>query len=118
MMTYTFGVAAVGTAALTLASGQSLSPSGWKIEAWWLLGAIVLVPTFAAVVLYLQGIRGLGPSQAAVVSTLEPLFTIVFAWLVLRQGLSLVQAGGAALVLGGVVASEVAARTALPPGSA
>lgn len=118
MMTYTFGIAAVGAAVLTLASGQSLSPTQWKPAAWWLLGAIVLVPTFAAIVLYLQGIRGLGPSQAAVVSTLEPLFTIVLAWLILGQRLSWVQVGGAALVLGGVVASEVAARTTLPPGSA
>jgi drug/metabolite transporter (DMT)-like permease len=118
MMTYTFAVAAVMAAVLALASGQSLSPAAWKPAAWWLLGAIVLVPTFAAVVLYLQGIRGLGPSQAAVVSTLEPLFTIVLAWMVLGQALSWLQLAGAALVLGGVVAAEMAARTALPPAGA
>ena len=118
MMTYTFGIAAAGAAILSVASGQSLSPVRWDPEAWWLLGAIVLVPTFAAIVLYLEGIRGLGPSQAAVVSTLEPLFTIVLAWMILGQRLSWVQVAGAALVLGGVVASEMAARTALPPGSA
>jgi len=118
MMTYTFGIAAVGVALLTLVVGQSLSPAAWQPQAWWLLAAIVLVPTFAAVVLYLQGIRGLGPSQAAIVSTLEPLFTIVLAWVVLDQSLTWVQVAGAALVLGGVVASEVAARAALPPGSA
>ena len=75
----------------------------------------MLVPTFAAVVLYLQGIRGLGPSQAAVVSTLEPLFTIVLAWLVLGQHLSWLQLAGAALVLAGVVAAEIVARTAPAP---
>jgi drug/metabolite transporter (DMT)-like permease len=118
MMTYTFGIAAVGIAALTLVSGQSLSPAHWEPRVWWLLGVIVLVPTFAAVLLYLQGIRGLGASQAAVVSTLEPLFTIVLAWVVLGQSLSWLQFAGAALVLGGVVASEVAARTSLHPGAA
>ncbi|HEY5541200.1 MAG TPA: DMT family transporter [Coriobacteriia bacterium] len=117
MMTYTFGIAAIGTAVLTLASGQSLSTAAWQPQAWWLLGAIVIVPTFVAVVLYLQGIRGLGPSQAAVVSTLEPLFTIVLAWLVLHQSLSWLQMAGAALVLGGVVASELATRRSLPPAS-
>jgi drug/metabolite transporter (DMT)-like permease len=114
MMTYTFGIAAVGTAVLTLLAGQSLSPAAWQPAAWWLIGAIVLIPTFAAVVLYLQGIRGLGPSQAAVVSTLEPLFTIVLAWFVLHQTLSFVQILGAVLVLGGVVASELSTRRELP----
>jgi drug/metabolite transporter (DMT)-like permease len=118
MMTYTFGIAAVGAVVLSAASRLSLSPARWSSAAWWLLGAIVLVPTFAAIILYLEGIRGLGPSQAAVVSTLEPLFTIILAWMILGQRLSWVQAAGATLVLGGVVASEMSARTALPPGSA
>ena len=115
MMTYTFGIAAIMAAVLSLASGQTLSPALWQPQAWWLIGAIVLVPTFAAVVLYLQGIRGLGPSQAAVVSTLEPLFTIVLAWLVLGQHLSWLQLAGAGLVLAGVVAAELVARTSPAP---
>jgi len=115
MMTYTFGIAAVMTAVLTLLAGQSLSPASWQPAAWWLLGAIVLVPTFAAVLLYLQGIRGLGPSQAAVVSTVEPLFTIVLAWFVLHQRLAFSQVLGAALVLAGVVAAEIVARSTTEP---
>lgn len=118
MMTYTFGISALGISGLTLATGGSLWPSGWAPEAWWLLAAIVLIPTFAAIALYLQGIRGLGPSQAAVVSTLEPLFTIALAWLVLDQALTTVQLVGAGLVLSGVVASEISARVSMPPGSA
>jgi drug/metabolite transporter (DMT)-like permease len=114
MMTYTFGIASLMTATLTLIAGQSLYPS-WQPAAWWLLGVIVLVPTFAAVILYLQGIRGLGPSQAAVVSTLEPLFTIVLAWLVLQQRLAPAQIVGAALVLAGVVGSEIVARSVVEP---
>ena len=115
MMTYTFAIASVMTAVLTLLAGQSLSTAAWQPAAWWLLVAIVLVPTFAAVVLYLQGIRGLGPSQAAVVSTLEPLFTIVLAWIVLNQHLAPAQVLGAALVLVGVAGSEMAARAFLEP---
>ena len=115
MMTYTFAIASLVTAALTLLVGQTLSPALWQPGVWWLILAIVIVPTFVAVVLYLEGIRGLGPSQAAVVSTLEPLFTIVLAWLVLGQGLVPLQLVGAALVLGGVVASELWARSTVAP---
>lgn len=117
MMAYTFGIAvmlpAVGT--VLLDGPRSLLPIGWTVQTWVLLLAIVLVPTFAAVVLYLEGIRGLGPAQAAVVSTLEPLFTIVLAASVLGERLTALQLAGAALVLAGVVTAEVGARFAAQP---
>ncbi|NTW28433.1 MAG: EamA family transporter [Coriobacteriia bacterium] len=116
MMTYTFATAGAMAAVLALVLGQSLSPGSWHPAVWWLLGVIVLVPTFVAIVLYLEGIRGLGPSQAAVVSTLEPLFTMVLAWFVLHERLTAPQVLGAVLVLAGVAAAEIAARmTAEPP---
>lgn len=118
MMAYTFGIATVLPAAgAALVDGPaSLVPSAWGHRVWVLLITIVLVPTFLAVVLYLEGIRGLGPSQAAVLSTLEPVFTIVLAHLVLDQApLTIPQVVGAALVLGGVVAAETAARGPVEP---
>lgn len=130
MMAYTFAIASVGAATAAIVwrflelgampsmpfsdrvatALASLSPAGWELRTWLLLGAIVIVPTFVAVVLYLQGIRGLGASQAAVVSTLEPLFTIALAAAVLGERLVPVQIAGAVLVLAGVVVAEVAAR--------
>lgn len=112
MMAYTFGIAAVLPAAGSLVAGgvSGLSVAQWTSTTWWLLGSIILIPTFAAIVLYLEGIRGLGPAQAAVVSTLEPLFTIALAALVLGERLSILQFSGAALVLLGVVVAEIAAR--------
>ena len=129
MMGYTFGIASIGAAAAgagwaffasrstslgfagrVTAAVASLSPAGWSATVWALLAAIVIVPTFIAVVLYLQGIRGLGASQAALVSTLEPLFTMALAWALLGERLAPIQFAGAALVLVGVVLAEVAAR--------
>lgn len=106
VMTYTFGLSAIALSIVTLASGESLSVSAWSGRMWVLLGLIVLIPTFAAVVLYLRGIRALGPSQAAIVSTTEPLFTIALAAVFLQERLTLVQLAGAALVVAGVVAAE------------
>jgi len=130
MMGYTFGIASIGAAAASIGwtlfelrsqpaldfagrfalSVASLSPADWSLRVWALLAAIVVVPTFIAVVLYLQGIRGLGASQAALISTLEPLFTIALAWGLLGERLVPVQFAGAALVLVGVVMAEIAAR--------
>lgn len=117
MMAYTFGIAAFLPAVGSIVAGGrgGLSVAGWSSVTWWLLGAIVLVPTFAAVVLYLEGIRGLGPAQAAVISTLEPLFTIALAAMILGERLSPLQLSGAGLVLAGVVVAEVAARNAVAP---
>ena len=134
MMGYTFGIAAIGAAVVSVLLGLALpatgahagvprvvaaigtlSPAQWAPHAWLILGAIVLVPTFAAVVLYLEGIRGLGPSQAAVISTLEPLFTIVLARIVLHERLVAVQWVGALLVLTGVVFAETTARKTEQP---
>lgn len=117
MMGYTFGIASllpiVGTLAATGPAG--LLPVGWSGTAWLLLFAIVLIPTFAAIVLYLEGIRGLGPSQAAVISTLEPLFTIMLAAWLLAERLQPLQYAGAALVLAGVVMAEIGARMTQQP---
>jgi drug/metabolite transporter (DMT)-like permease len=106
VMTYMFAISALGIGAVTLIAGESLSPAGWTPTLWVLLGAIVLVPTFLAVVLYLQGIRSLGAPHAAIVSTTEPLFTILLAALVLGDRLTLAQLAGAALVVVGVVIAE------------
>lgn len=126
MMAYTFGIAAIGTATVAFAVaiargvpvaqlGGVLSPAAWQSRVWVLLAVIVVVPTFAAIVLYLEGIRGLGPAQAAVISTLEPLFTIALARVFLHEALKPMQFAGAALVLAGVVAAELSARATEPP---
>lgn len=106
LQTYTFGLSAIVIGLLTLVTGGSLSVSAWTPTLWGYVALIVVVPTLLAVTLYLNGIRHLGPAQAAIVSTAEPLFTIVFAWMVLGDRLTPIQLAGALLVVGGVVAAE------------
>jgi drug/metabolite transporter (DMT)-like permease len=106
LMTYTFGISALGVAAVTLLSGNSLSVAAWTPPVWGLLAVIVLVPTVIAVLLYLRGLGGLGAAQAAIVSTFEPLFTILLAAIVLGERLSPSQWAGAATILAGVVLAE------------
>lgn len=118
LMTYTFGISALGLGSISLLSGASLSVAGWPQALWGLLAAIVVVPTFLAVVLYLEGIRGLGAPQAAIVSTFEPLFTIVLAAVFLGDRLSATQVAGAVLVVVGVAAAEWRPGAVRPEGIA
>lgn len=110
LMAYTFGIASIGIALVAFATGATLSVAAWSGEVWALLGLIVLFPTFIAVVLYLSGIERLGPAQASILSTFEPLFTIVLAAVVLGERLSAVQWAGAVLVMAAVVVAEREAR--------
>ncbi len=67
------------------------------------LAAIAVVSTVAAVGLFFAGLKRVGPTTAAILSTLEPLVTVLLAFLVFGELLGPAQLAGAALVLGAVV---------------
>jgi len=102
----TFGV--VGAASGSLDVG--FEPAGWL---W--LALIALVSTVSAIVLFFAGMKRVGPSTAAILSTFEPVVTVVLAFLAFGEALSPMQMGGAALVIGAVIALNLQppeARTA------
>ena len=90
----TFGVTGVATGSLETGFGAS----GW---AW--LAAIALVSTVTPVLLFFAGMRRVGPSMAAILSTLEPPTTILLAFLAFGESPTAVQLTGGALVLAAVV---------------
>lgn len=106
IMAYTFAISAIGIAVVTTLTTGFPATTAWTMGAWVSLGFIVLIPTFAAVLLYLGGIKGMGAPQAAVISTLELPFTILLAAAFVGERLSAVQWLGAAVVLAGVVLAE------------
>ncbi len=115
MLTYVLAADGVLTLTAALLTGADLSPVGWSPALWGLLAAIILVPTFAALLLYFEGIDRLGASQAAIVSTFEPAFTVLLAWVLLGERLGALQLLGAFLVLAGVVLAERRAAAAARP---
>jgi drug/metabolite transporter (DMT)-like permease len=106
LMTYTFGISAIGIGVVTLLAGESLVPTGWTPQLWLILGLMVLLPTYAAVVLFLSGIRALGPSRASLISTMEPVFTVALAGVVLGERMTATQWAGALLVIAGIALAE------------
>jgi drug/metabolite transporter (DMT)-like permease len=79
-------------------------------EAWLWLVLIALVSTVFAVSAFFAGLRRVGPSEAAILSTFEPPFTVALAFLVLGERLSVLQLVGGALVLAAVVLLQLPAR--------
>ena len=113
LMAYTFAMSAAEMALVALFSGTLPSIARWDLSAWGSVALMVAIPTFAAIMLYLGGIQRMGASQAAIVSTLELPFAVLFAALAFpAERLSPLQMVGAAVVLGGVVLAEWGA----PPG--
>jgi drug/metabolite transporter (DMT)-like permease len=86
-----------GAAVLGELRPGALTPAGWG----WLvcLGA---VSTVAAISLFFAGLRRVGPTAASILSTVEPLVTVLLAAAVFGEVLSPVQMLGGALVLSAV----------------
>lgn len=70
---------------------------------WLAVLAIALLSTVAAITLYFAGLKRIGPTRAATLSTLEPLVTLLLAAAVLDERIVPVQMAGGMLILAAVV---------------
>ena len=59
-----------------------------------------------AVSLFFAGLKRVGPTTASILSTAEPVTTVVLAFLAFGESLSPVQLAGGALVLGAVLVAQ------------
>jgi drug/metabolite transporter (DMT)-like permease len=103
--TVSFSVAGVATGSIDFAL---------PAEAWLWLVLIALVSTVVAVSAFFAGLRRVGPSEAAILSTFEPPVTVALAFAALGERLSVAQLAGGALVLAAVVLLQLPARRAAP----
>jgi drug/metabolite transporter (DMT)-like permease len=72
-----------------------------------LIAAMSLFSTVIPLTTFLAGMARVGPTAAALLSTLEPVFTVGLAALVLDESLTVRQGIGGALVLGAVILLQV-----------
>ncbi|TCO32853.1 threonine/homoserine efflux transporter RhtA [Kribbella steppae] len=84
------------------------APIGWL---W--LGALALVSTVAAILLFFAGMARVGPSVASILSILEPVVTVVAAAAVFGETLSVMQWLGGSLVLAAVLIVQWPRRQSL-----
>ena len=89
-----------------LAAGQPVAPGSIPAAAWPGVLAIGAVATFLAIQGFYAGAQRVGAAQAALLSTIEPLWTIGLAALLLHETLSPIQLAGGALILVGVVVAQ------------
>jgi drug/metabolite transporter (DMT)-like permease len=94
-------------AAVTLTAGSAalgqLRPGELTVAGWGWLACLAVVSTVAAVTLLFAGIARVGPTIASIVSTVEPIVTVLLAFVVFGEVLGAPQLLGGALVLGSVL---------------
>ena len=73
---------------------------------WLPVLGLALIPTLIAVPALYGAVRHLGAAQASLLGTLEPLFTVALAFLVLHEPLRPAALLGGALILGGAALSQ------------
>ena len=94
--TVIFASAAAMSGVLMLVNGPQMpaSAAGWRA-----IVSIVLLATVLPVVTFLAGLKRTGPTNAAMLSTLEPVVTVVLAALLLEETLKPITMAGGALIL-------------------
>jgi drug/metabolite transporter (DMT)-like permease len=94
-------------AAVSLTLGSALvgdlRPGEVTAAGWGWLAGIAVVSTVAAVSLFFAGLRRVGPTTASVLSTVEPVVTVVLAFIVFGELLGALQLIGGALVIAAVL---------------
>lgn len=100
------------TATLTVAglAGGGLDLGALSTAGLGWIAAIAVVSTVGAVGLFFAGLARVGPSAASILSTLEPVVTVVLAFLAFGTSLGSAQLAGGALVLAAAVTVQAGGR--------
>jgi len=85
---------------------------GFGVEGLGWIGAIALVSTVGAILMFFAGLARVGPSTAAILSVFEPVVTVALAAAAFGESLALLQLVGGALVLAAVVVLQWPERRA------
>jgi len=102
MITGTFSVVAV----LAVAVGEPVLPGRVPAGAWFGLLGIATFSTALAVSAFYAATARIGAAETALVSTVEPVWTITLATLFFDERLGPLQLLGGALVIGGVILAQ------------
>jgi drug/metabolite transporter (DMT)-like permease len=85
------------------------------LSGWFAIAALALISTILAIGTLFAGIKLLGAPTAAMLSTLEPVVTIVLSMMILHQSVTKIQLIGGALILIAVVIVAIERSTHQPP---
>jgi drug/metabolite transporter (DMT)-like permease len=98
-----------------LVGGRPVTPAEIPPQAWGGLIGVGVIATFIAIQSFYAGTRRIGAAQAALISTVEPFYTITLAALLFGIALTPVQLLGGVLIIVGVVIAQTGPGAAARP---
>ncbi len=96
---------AIGFAILNLWNGTTQIPDALPV--WGLVAAMAIISTLLALPMLYASIARIGAARASLISTLEPVFAVLLAWVFIGESPRLEMLLGAALVLGGAALASL-----------
>lgn len=75
----------------------------FKASAWLPILGIVIFSTAMAMLFFFKGMELVGPTNASIISIMEPISTVVFTSIILHSNLTFLQLFGGIIVLGGSI---------------
>lgn len=73
------------------------------LKGWTCIGCIGIVSTFIAILAFFKGLKIIGPSKSSIISTLEPVLTIILSCIIFKDKMTVLQLIGGILILSSVV---------------
>jgi drug/metabolite transporter (DMT)-like permease len=110
LVIFTSAAAVYGT--LTLVNGAHFPTSS---SGWWSMAGIVIMATVIPVTTFLAGLERIGPTNASLLSTLEPVVTVLLAAWLFGERLAPITLVGGALILVAVVVLTRNEMNQIPP---
>jgi drug/metabolite transporter (DMT)-like permease len=91
---------------LAFGTGQPVLPAEVPVAVWPNLLGIGVFATFIAIQAFYAGAQRVGAAQAALISTVEPIWTISLAALLLGESLQPIQLVGGGLIIAAVILAQ------------
>jgi len=80
------------------------------LAAWISILAITIFPTIIGILFFFAGLKKIGPINASIISTLEPVITVLLSIALLDEKITLFQVTGGILILAGILLLQLYAK--------
>jgi drug/metabolite transporter (DMT)-like permease len=98
--TIIFASAGIVYGMLTAINGPHLPTSS---SGWWIMVGIIILATIIPVVTFLAGLQRIGPTNASMLSTIEPVVTVFLGAVLFQEALKPITLLGGCMILAAVI---------------